>query len=414
MQVEYEPLSAKYQADPYPTYALLREHDPVHWAPEQRAWCLSRHADVSHVLRNPEIFSSTAMAEALFNRDFKLRHLPRILRFLMRTGANPLRMNSSAGLIQSDPPVHDALRNIVNRGFTPRRISAWEARLREIVDEYMAKIPEDAPWDVIESIGIPLPVTAIAELLGIESSRMADFKHWSDMLVATSTGELRDDPIGNGFLENMGDLRSYMTPIIEARRRNPQDDLISILVDPRHEDTLDEPAVMGFVILLLAAGNETTTNLIGNATVALLRNPDQLDAVAQDPSLIPGLVEETLRYDGPVQILFRKATQDTKIAGQEIAAGDLVVPLLGSANRDARVFDEPDRFDVTRSTKGHVGFGFGVHFCLGASLARLEARVTLEALVPLLAKSRPVIDQQQWTDSFIVRGRRHLTLRPAA
>jgi cytochrome P450 len=414
MVVTYEPFSKDHWEDPYSVYAELREHDPVHWAPEAKAWCISRHEDVSQVLRRPDLFSSNAMATALFNVNFKPRHIFAVVRAMVRMRSNPLRMRSQqqAGLIQSDPPVHDELRNIVNRGFTPRRILAWEARLREVVSHYMAKIPANGPFDVVESICIPLPVTAISLLLGIDPERRDDFKRWSDTLVATSTGELRDDPIGNGFLDNMAELRSYIRPIVAERRKNPQDDLISVLVDPRHEGTLDENTLFGFIILLLAAGNETTTNLIGNATVALLRHPDQLDEVAADPSLVPSLVEETLRWDGPVQMLFRNATCDTEIAGQKIAKGDTVIPIMGSANRDERVFPDAQRFDVTRVAKGHVGFGLGVHFCLGASLARLEAKVTLEALVPLLADRRPSIKHQEWADSYLVRGRRHLILQP--
>jgi cytochrome P450 len=416
MAVMYEPFSSAHREDPYSVYAELRENDPVHWAPEARAWCISRHEDVSHVLRRPDLFSSSAMATALFNVNFKARHIFAVARAMLRMRSNPLRMRSQQriGLIQCDPPLHDELRNIVNRGFTPRRIQAWEARLREIVREYMAKIPANEPFDVVDAIGIPLPVTAISELLGIDADRREDFKRWSDKLVATSTGELRDDPIGNGFLDSMAELRSYIRPIVAERRRNPQDDLISVLVDPQHEDTLDEGTLFGFIILLLAAGNETTTNLIGNATVALVRHPEQLERVASDPSLIPSLVEETLRWDGPVQMLFRAATKDTEIAGRKIASGDTVIPMLGSGNRDERVFPEAERFDVARKSKGHLGFGLGVHFCLGASLARLEAKVTLEALVPLLADQRPSIKHQEWADSFLVRGRRHLMLQPAA
>jgi cytochrome P450 len=416
MAVVYEPFSLEHREDPYSAYAQLREHDPVHWAPEARAWCISRHEDVSHVLRRPDLFSSSAMATALFNVNFKARHIFSVARAMLKMRSNPLRMRSQQirGLIQSDPPLHDELRSIVNRGFTPRRIQAWEARLREVVDDYMARIPANEPFDVVESIGIPLPVTAISELLGIDASRREDFKRWSDMLVATTTGELRDDPIGNGFLDNMAELRRYIRPIVAERRRNPQDDLISVLVDPQHEDTLDEGTLFGFIILLLAAGNETTTNLIANATVALLRHPDQLEKVANDPSLVPDLVEETLRWDGPVQMLFREATQDTEVTGQKIARGDTVIPIMGSANRDPRIFPDAERFDVARKAKGHLGFGLGVHFCLGASLARLEAKVTLEALVPLLADKRPSIKHQEWADSFLVRGRRQLMLQPAA
>jgi cytochrome P450 len=185
---------------------------------------------------------------------------------------------------------------------------------------------------------------------------------------------------------------------------------VSVLVDPSQDGVLDELDVVNFVVLLLVAGNETTTNLIGNAVHALLEHPEQLARVASDPSLVPSLIEETLRYDAPIQLLFRTASCDTELAGKRIPKGSVVVPLLGSANRDERVFDAPERFDVSRDAKGHLAFGLGVHFCLGSALARLEARVALEALVPLLAECEPGQIDSPFVDSFLVRGRTHLPI----
>jgi len=200
---------------------------------------------------------------------------------------------------------------------------------------------------------------------------------------------------------------------VAARKAEPRDDLISLLVDPSRGETLDQSAVMQFVLLLLIAGNETTTNLIGNAVVALLENPDQLERVADDPDLIPNLIEETIRYDGPVQFVMRRATRDVEVAGATIPADARVCILLGSANRDERRFDDPDRFDVGRDARGHVGFGFGLHFCLGASLARLEAEAALRALVPELPRLRPEQARHEMIDSVLVRGRARIALRPA-
>jgi cytochrome P450 len=202
--------------------------------------------------------------------------------------------------------------------------------------------------------------------------------------------------------------------VVEERRRHPQDDLISLLVDPAQGDTLDGQAILQFVLTLLVAGNETTTNLIGNAVVALLRNPDQLDLVSESPELVPALVEETLRYDTPVQFILRRATRDVEIAGGRIPADSRVVVLLGSANRDERYFADPDDFDVTRDTKGHLSFGHGIHFCLGASLARLEARAALEALVRELPRLRAPIGDMPMIDSILVRGRQRILVGPAS
>jgi len=213
----------------------------------------------------------------------------------------------------------------------------------------------------------------------------------------------------------MGELRAYLRPIVRERRRRPDDNLISILVAAQVDgEGLSDYEIFLFVLLLLVAGNETTTNLLGNAVDALLAHPDQLARVSADPRLIPGLVEETLRYDGPVQFLTRRTTREVELYGQRIPAQASVVALLGSANRDERRFADPDRFDVARDARGHVAFGFVAHFCLGASLARLEAKAALEALVPELPRLARVRPEREFLDSYLIRGRARLDLRVAA
>jgi cytochrome P450 len=414
MPLAYEPLSRSHWADPYPVYRELRESAPLHRAPETGTYCLSRHADVAFALRNPVLFSSAGMAKMLFHeasRRPRLRDLAAMARFLLRARVNPLRERRDSSLITQDPPIHDALRDIVNRGFTPRRIATWEPRMREIVAGCMGKLHAGEPFDVISDLAIPLPVTVIAEMLGIEPGRQRDFKRWSDALVAASSGGSRDAGL-RGILDPMGEARGYLRRIVRERRARPADDLISVLVDPRHESTLGEREVFGFIVLLLVAGNETTTNLVGNAALALLRHPEELAKVQAEPGLVPSLIEETLRWESPVQLLFRETTAEAELPSGRIPAGAPVALLLGSANRDPAAFEEPDRFDVRRDPRGHLAFGLGVHFCLGASLARLEAKVALEVLVselPLTAEA----PKAELVDSFLVRGPRSLYL-PAA
>jgi len=301
----------------------------------------------------------------------------------------------------------------VNRGFTPRQIADWEGRAREIVAGCVAKL-HSGDFDVVRDLAIPLPVTVIAEMLGIEPERRHDFKRWSDTVIDNATGAGRADPFGPVVLDAFAQMTTYVVRIARERRAQPADDLISQLVSIGGGEGLSPIELVQFVTLLLVAGNETTTNLIGNATAALLDHPDQLARVAADPSLLPGLVEEAVRFDSPVQLVFREALADAEIAGVRIPAGSIVVPLIGSANRDERRFPDPDRFDVVRNPQGHVGFGFGKHFCLGASLARLEAKVALEALVPELARMRRVEARVPRIDSFLVRGPSRLPLRKAA
>jgi cytochrome P450 len=413
MSVDYEPFSPADRANPYPVYAALRERDPVHWAPESKMFCVSRYEDVTHVLKHPELFSSSAMKDVL--QDMQVPGLsPRyallLLKFLWKAKINPIALQKVANLVGIDPPRHDAMRSIVNRGFTPRRIAGWEGRAREIVREQMRVLEESARFDVVDDLAIPLPVTIIAEMLGVESERRDDFKSWSDAVIAVTSGSARENPVESGALDVFGDLFRYLRDAVRARRRDPRDDLISVLVDPAQEGVLSELEVINFVVLLLVAGNETTTNLIGNAVNALLDHPAALDRVAGDASLVPALIDETLRFDAPIQLVFRRTTEDVQLRGMEIPKASTVTALLGSANRDPERFERPDEFDLDRDARGHLGFGLGVHFCLGSSLARLEASVALEALAPELPRLKPVGRRDEFIDSFLVRGRRHLLL----
>lgn len=404
-------MSTVHWANPYPVYRELRETAPVYRAPESGTYCVSRYEDVAFALRNAQLFSSSGMDKMLFNRDNqKMTVLDAIAigRFILRARANPLRRRPRS-LVTEDPPRHDAMRAVVNRGFTPGRISSLEPRMREIVEGCMAKLVRGEAFDVVSDLAIPLPVTVIAEMLGVEPERQADFKRWSDAVISGASGGTKDGGL-RVLLEPMGELRGYMRKIVRARRKNPAGDLISVLVDPKHVDTLDEDEVFGFIALLLVAGNETTTNLIGNSTLALLAHSEQLAKVQSDLSLVPSMLEETLRWDAPVQLLFRETTQDAELPNGRIPAGSPVALLLGSANRDPDAYDDPDRYDVTRNPRAHLGFGLGVHFCLGASLARLEAKVAMEALVPALPHAGATRTPPEMVDSFLVRGPRSVQL----
>ena len=422
MALDYDPMSPRWRDDPYPVYRRLRDEAPVHWAPEARSFCVSRYDDVQQVLNDPETFSSKAMFTVLMNGGeettppLTLRSLGQLVRFVIASRANPGAFLAARNLISADGDVHTAMRAIVNRGFTPRRVRDWEPRVRSLVAACMADLTKSSDFDVVRHLAIPLPVTIIAEMLGIEPERREDFKRWSDTTIYFATGAGRADRFGNGeFTATVIELTRYLRKIIARRRAQPADDLLSALLAKQGgEDGLSDIEVILFVNLLLVAGNETTTNLIGNATNALLDHPEQLERVAADLSLVPALLEETLRYDAPIQLVFRTAVRDTEIAGTKIPEGSWVTPLIGSANRDERRFADPDVFDVGRNPQGHLGFGFGKHFCLGASLARLEACAALEALIPELARRRKAAAPVERIDSFLVRGPSRLPLAPAA
>jgi cytochrome P450 len=417
--IRYEPFRTEFSADPYPHYRELREHAPVHFAREANVWCVSRYDDVMAVLRADDVFSSRAMFTMIMNngQEGQPPLTWPVVRFLatlfVRTRMNPLTFTHSRNLIAEDGESHTSMRAIVNRGFTPRRISAWEKRAREVADECLARIGTRSRFDLVDELSIPLPVTIISEMLGIEPERRSDFKRWSDSIITNSTGSGRATPFSREFGSALGEMIRYVSGVARARRRDPADDVISTIVAEQDgAQGLSDREVFQFVLLLLVAGNETTTNLIGNVVHALLRHPEACERVAAEPSLIPAAIEETLRWDAPVQLVFRTVKEDADVAGARIPKAAIACVLLGSANRDERRFPDPDRFDLDRDPQGILSFGFGKHFCLGASLARLEARVALEALAPRLPKLR-LTGRRELCDSFLVRGPKHLELEVA-
>ncbi len=379
--MDYNPLLAEVKLNPYPFYAEMRRDHPVYRVEPFGFYAITRFDDVVNVLRNHAVFSSTGMATV---------------------GIDGAAFRT---VINTDPPDHTRLRNIVNRVFTPRRIAELEPRIGQIVDMLITRFPQDTEFDLVSGLAIPLPVTVIAELLGVEPERGDDFKRWSDAVVGGIGGPAADgDPRFEGF-------REYFETAIEERRREPRDDLISTLVRAEAEEqALGPDEVLAFTVLLLIAGNETTTNLISNAMQALLEQQDQMGRLIEEPSLIPNMLEEALRYDAPVQFLFRLVMEDVVVAGTKIAKGSMVMPVFASANRDERRYADPDRFDLARDAQGHVAFGHGIHFCLGAPLARLEARIAFERLLPLLPRLRRTETPIERIDNMLLRGLRRLPL----
>jgi cytochrome P450 len=416
--MEWNPYSDRWRDDPYPMYRELRDRAPVHYSPDSNTWTISRHEDVVAVLKETDLFSSKVRGgqmEAAMSDLSVAAKVQLFARFVSKMRAAPWTMRRSRMLIQEDGAVHLRMRDLVNRGFTPRQIQRLEPRIRTLVADCLAELSTKPQFDLVTELNIPLPVTVIAEMLGVEPEKRHAFKHWSDAIITGATGSALSNPLDSGVLDAMAELRAYLRPIVRERRRRPADDLISTLVGAEVDgEGLADYEIFLFVLLLLVAGNETTTNLLGNAVDALLAHPDQLARVCADPRLVPGLVEETLRFDGPIQFLMRRTTRETTLQGQTIPAQASVVVLLGSANRDERRFPEPDRFDVGRDARGHVAFGFGAHFCLGASLARLEAKAALEALVPELPRFARVRPEREFLDSYLIRGRVRLDLRVAA
>jgi cytochrome P450 len=418
VSIEFDPFTTHLGADPYPLYRELREQGPIHHATESDIYCVTRYEDVRGVLSQPELFSSRAM-ETVFGKsrdiNFKMRHAVQVVRFLWRMRSHLLSFRRAGNIITLDPPRHGELRSIVNRGFTPRQIAGWEPWVREIVVEVLGdKLEKAGDFDAIHDLAVPIPTLVIMQVLGVDKALRGDFKRWSDAIISGISGPGRHDPMELGIFDTMAELMLFLSETIRERRASPGEDLISLLVDPSKGHALGDAEAISFVILLLVAGNETTTNLIGNGINALYDHPDQLALLLEDPNRMAGFIEESLRFDPPIQIVFRRATRDTEIAGVPIAKRAYVAPMLASANRDDRKFPDGDRFDIQRDTSGHLGFGFGLHFCLGSALARLQARLALEAIVPHLGRLQRRDEVPEIIDSFLVRGRSALVLQESA
>jgi cytochrome P450 len=285
--------------------------------------------------------------------------------------------------------------------------------VHSIVEDLVAKVRKRDHVDVMADLAIPLPTTIIAEMLGVEPERRDDFKRWSASIIDVASGAAKDNFLESGVFEDLSGLYIYLSKFIQQRRKEPREDLISLLVDPKQDGVLSDIDVIQFVILLLVAGNETTSNLIGNAVSALLDHPEQLDQVIEDPARIPNLIAETLRFEPPLSVGFRNTTRDVELHGVRIPKGKTVAFLIGAANRDERRFEDPDRFDIERDASGHLGFGFGVHYCLGQALARLQAEAALSALIPELHAFRRRGGPSELIDSFLIRGRQSIELLKA-
>ncbi len=405
--MNFDPFDAKLADEPYPAYRALRDQDTLHWSTKGKVFCVTRFDEAEAVFKQPELFSSAIGFNLLINSSWEtigVRDVLEMVRFMFRARMNPLVLrNAPSTIISSDPPQHGPLRNTVNRGFTPRRISAWEKRVREISEECMIGAGDEPCFDVVEKLAAPLPMRIIAEMLGVDTDRLADFRRWSTGLIDIISGSGRTNSPAHS-LAMAGELFRYLRVVVEARRKAPTDDLISVLVDPTQGVAMSTQEVIFFALVVLVAGNETTMNTVGSATELLMRRRDVLEEVADDPSLIPNLVEEIIRMESPFRFMPRTAVQDTTIRGTHIPKGSDLLIMIGAANRDERRFENPDHFDLHRDTAGHLGFGYGIHFCLGASLARLEARVVLETLVPLLLDRELRSGGAIRTDSFFTRG----------
>ena len=389
--VAFNPLSPQLRANPYPLYDELRRKDPVHRMRLLDAWVLTNYEDVDLVLRDHRRFGNEG-------RDFG--YIPYI------------------SMLDLDPPAHTRIRSLVSQGFTPRSVAALEPRIRQRVDELLGAMKGRNRIDLIQDFAFPLPIIVIAELLGVPPEDREQFNEWSNIVSLTVDPLLNESQI-NQVRQTIEELFDYFDGVAAARRENPQDDLVSVLANAEEDgEGLSREDLLINLVLFLAAGNETTRNLIGNGILALLRHPEQLQRLRDyqsrhscggenlaggRPDLLDTTIDELLRYDSPVQLDSRIVRESVEIGGKKIKPGQRALCVLGAANRDPAAYPDPDTLDIGREAGNHVAFGRGIHYCLGAPLAKLEGRIALEALLSRY-RSMTLAEEPRYRDQVTLRG----------
>ena len=394
--VVWFPLDPDFIANPYPTYKELRERDPYHPSPLTGAMVVSKYDDVDAILRNYKIFSNERGPVGTRNR---------------RNIGEQIENELQPSMLSLDPPDHTRLRGLVSRAFTPRQIAKMEDHIRATAHALLDEVDGQGEFDLMSNLAALLPTVVIAEMIGVRTEDRQQFKEWSDRFARVLEPNLSEDELGVVF-DTAQLFDRYFKGIVAEHRENPRDDLVSRLIEAEEEgDKLTEDEMIVTLRLLLVAGNETTTNLIGNGLKALLEHPEQLELLRQRPELIDNAIEELLRYDSPVQLDGRVTLDEFDLDRHTLKPGRPVSLLVGGANRDPEEFSDPETLDITREDAGNISFGRGIHHCLGAPLARLEGKIAFEALIERFDDIQFGSRTPVYKPNIVLRGLRHLDIR---
>lgn len=400
---QYDLNSPEFLRNPYPVYDQLRMHDPIFWSADNDYWILTRYADIVSHIQDSRLSSNRIGAHA--------DRMPAAAKEHFR----PFFSAVSSWMLMIDPPDHTRLRGLVNKAFTPAVVENMRGSVLRLVDDQLASVKQQGRMDVMTDLANPLPAIVIAEMLGVPGTDQQQFKEWSDHIAmalagidsARSKEELFAlyDLAQKSFLA----LAAYFREKVAALRLKPRDNLLSALIQAEEQgDRLTEHELFANCVLLMIAGHETTTNLIGNGMLALLRNPDQKKALSLNPDLIVSAVEELLRYDSPVQKMGRVAMESIEIAGKQIKQGQLVCFSFAAGNRDPEQFASPAQLDLARKPNRHLAFGHGLHYCVGAALARLEGQIAINGVLKGLPKISLETEDLEWNRNLSLRGLKSL------